>query len=288
MERDPSAPPALEQLAEDLRPLTLVGGRWEYLAEEPAYDLAAAILRGDPPVQSTEGREARDLVGLGCPNQDPNLPCDDRVVQSNVTSVFNGPNIFSELGFRHDDRSRHSDHRRALLLRNEWQLLAHGGRPDLPALDGERELQRRRPPQCHPRLSTTDNCLPRIGFGMNASGPSLGWTGCYNVTVPSAWRSNSNGVDANRQHDYAVIDFHLVGVCANINPGDATGWRGTLIASTAQLTSNVNGLYGYPGVADPGGNRRTPSIWPFADTRPRCVPDSTSFRAPTISAIRPA
>jgi hypothetical protein len=276
VEHDPTATPTLEQLAEDLRPVMLVGGQWEYRAEEPAYELAEAILNGDDIApQSTEGREGRTLVGDACPGGAPGSHCDNRVIVNTPDAQINAPNLMSQGGCSATmiDRSTAVTAAHCFYNPDGWvgdptpywyvldgiscRISSESGTPS-----SSPKTEDRRPDGA----TSTANCLPRWAAAMSPSGPRWSWLSCYNVTIPGAWTTaTSNTYPQSIRHDYAVIDFNIFG-CSNRNPGDTSGWRGTMVATADQLSANYTWLVGYPGWADPGGSNENgwdPAIWRY-------------------------
>ncbi|HHC71718.1 MAG TPA: hypothetical protein ENK54_02395 [Thiotrichales bacterium] len=78
------------------------------------------------------------------------------------------------------------------------------------------------------------------------------WTGCYWVTIPSAY---TNGND--EFYDYAVLDFDVGcnSVRNGVNsdrPGSTVGWLGHYTASASEIESRTGYLRGYPGTGTCG------------------------------------
>lgn len=248
------------ELAEALRPVTFVDG-YEYIGEEPAYELADATLNDGVIGQDTEGRELRGLVGPPCSDGEVGTHCDNRLGTFSPQLPFHTPNLFNEAGCTATMIDRGTAVTAAHCVFGHgnggagYWIVADGNSCRSSSESASNVTEDRRGPISG--SSTTQNCLPRYGAGLTQNGAQIGWYGCYNVTIPNAWRTATETSFAGRRWDFAVLNFYTSG-CGFANPGDATGWRGTLIATTSQLSANRVAVWGYPGIADPFGSNDDP------------------------------
>jgi V8-like Glu-specific endopeptidase len=236
------------ELAEALRPVTLVGGRWEYVGEEPAYELADSVLSNRVEAASTPPREGRLIVGSTC-GAGPG-PCDNRTIAADTDTAapFFQPTLFIEHGCSATMIDKSTAITAAHCVYNTvsdfWYVTDGSACSNTPESGANITEDRR-------DGTNTQNCLPRLAAGLRRTMTPLapfGWLSCYNITIPNQYRvaTSSDG-----EFDYAVINFN-VAACSNKTPGATSGWRGTWIASASDLTSNPAAVVGYPAQAAPG------------------------------------
>lgn len=215
--------PTLEELANNLRGVTLMGG-YEYRQEEPAYELARMALdrRAHAPL-ATKGSPLVEAYALAAEELDGDkavIGNDGRgVIRSNTAFPWNAL-VHSEAGCSGTMISATTIITAAHCVydtqTNSWKMV-----------NGQ---------------------FPKYGRGADAGDATTypyGQFNCYTVTVPNGWVLPMFG---DLEYDYAVIKLQ----CGQ----NSSTWLGTLVASESTIESSVTHSYGYPSDKSP-----YPQIW---------------------------
>jgi V8-like Glu-specific endopeptidase len=263
----------IDELADGFRARMLYRGKFDYLQDDAAYDVASKALEHQDLMDRGEFELAADLFPATAPGagkvsrplgedqeaipeqiQKAVIGTDNRTVQNNLT----GPNAAVIVV---DNTSTGSGINGAegtafMIARSTAMSVAHVFWDE--AADTWEAWHR---------------WSPGFDSGDASTSPWGDFFACYNPVMPQAYATNENF-----DWDYIMLDFisgpnggcNVVSDGVNSNaPGDNVGWFGTIVAADATIEAQTVRVNGYPavGTCGSGGASCGVRIWGHSDVR---------------------
>jgi len=219
-------PTSVDLLAEQLRAVMLWRG-WEYVAEEPAYDLARKVINNEFPEKpyfpkpSPVEREGRKLIGTTddrsyVGNQRDQIPY-NHVSFWQVDGTANRIGVFTFLSCGHCVYYNYA----WWVYTNSCQAAPNNNSTTAVRDPGGNKL-------CLETLSPQND-------GRGTPVDPYGWAGCLRVFIPQAWHDSQD-----MNFDYSVVDMTY---CSTAAVGGAMM---IAVADNNYISTRTGGVYGYP------------------------------------------
>lgn len=226
------------ELAQALRAVTRSKGR-TYVQAQPAYELAHKIKTAAGPI----GGRAFNPSGSTATQSGVAIPDSD--VASKVSAIVNGT----------DNRTKQTSvwpHTAQIVISASTNYDGTGSNNCSGTLVARGTAISSASCQWN---KSANNWYPTTVYaaGVVDRNFPFGDTTCANVTIPTAFITDSPAPQDFTSYDYAIIDF---GACGNFI-GDSTGWLGWVVASDSTIKNNIGLSFGYP----LGSGRNWPSVW---------------------------
>jgi hypothetical protein len=278
-----------DDLAEGLRPLTLVHGEYEYLGVAPEYELALKIRAHHELIEAGREEEAAELA----PNISPSEALDEKESDSSDSGLIEKA-VFGPDGRVVGDNTILVG--RATMIFDNTNVGAgistSEGSGILVGLSTALSAAHVFWDEANNTWEPWHRWAPGYDSADNNQSPWGDWFACYNPWIPQNYVTavNANPGVAELFWDFAVLEFSQGpnGGCnlvdgSNNSDTPSAGHVGAAVRSEANIEGRTATTRGYPGL----GNCGTPATpcaarqWVSSDTTPDIVSTSLQFDADT-------